>query len=125
MSVYAQTYLQLHHQIRRMENSEGDLDYLRGAYAFVMQVFSGYVQGYGKSFLSHNVGTASILASLGAPIQVVAAGLMHNVYEGVDFGDGQTGITPSHQKTRSLGEFLKHQANLHLVLCYIPYHVYP
>ena len=99
MSVYAQTYLQLHHQIRRMGNSEGDLDYLRGAYAFVMQVFSGYVQGHGKSFLSHNVGTASILASLGAPIQVVAAGLMHNVYDCADFGDGQIGITPSHQKT--------------------------
>ena len=99
MPAYAQTYLQLHHQIRRMGNSEGELDYLRGTYEFAMRAFSGYVQGYGKSFLSHNVGLASILASLAVPIQVVAAGLVHNVYGCADFGDGQTGIIPTHQKT--------------------------
>jgi len=98
MSRFAQTYLQLHHQIR-LGYSEGDIVYLRKVYEFAMQVFSGYFQGYGKSFLSHNVGVASILASLAVPIQVVAASLVHNVYACADFGDGQTGIIPTHQKT--------------------------
>ncbi|MCZ6799626.1 MAG: hypothetical protein O7F12_03980 [Nitrospirae bacterium] len=99
MPAYAQTYLQLHHQIRRMGNSEGELDYLRGTYEFAMQVFSGYFQANGKSYLSHVVGTASILASLDVQVNIVAVGLLHNVYGNGDFGDGQSGLTSTHQKT--------------------------
>lgn len=98
MPAYAQTYLQLHHQIQCLGYSKEDIQYLRRVYEFGMQIFSGYVQGYGKSFLSHGVGTASVLASLKAPTPVVAAGLIHNIYEGTNFGDRKTGVVPEHQK---------------------------
>ena len=99
MSRFAQTYLQLHHQIRRLGYSKDDIEYCRRVYEFAMQVFSGYVQGNGKSFLSHGVGTASILACSKFPIQVIAAGLLHNGYAEADFVDGKKGSTPAHQKT--------------------------
>jgi gluconolactonase len=39
------------------------------------------------------VGTASILGSLHAPAQIVAAALIHNVYQNGDFGDWRKGIS--------------------------------
>lgn len=49
----------------------------------------------GKPLLDHCVGTAGILATLGAPPYLVIAGLLHNAYEVGDFGDGAEGRTVS------------------------------
>jgi len=98
MSAYAQTYLQLHHQIRRVGYSEKDIVYLRRVYEFAMQVFSGYYQTNAKPYLSHVVGTASILVSLHTSHHVVATALLHHVYSHGDFGDGKKGITPARRK---------------------------
>jgi (p)ppGpp synthase/HD superfamily hydrolase len=64
-----------------------------------MPLFSGRFQSSGRVFISHVIGTASILASLRLPAQVVAAGLLHNVYEVGDFGDGKTGISKAKRGT--------------------------
>jgi gluconolactonase len=86
MHSYAQTNIQLFNQLRLEGYSRPDLDLVRHAYELAMVRFSGRFQPSGKSFIAHVVGTASILASLRLPAPVVAAGLLHNVYEHGDFG---------------------------------------
>lgn len=98
MHRYAQTYLQLHHQLWEMGYSDKEIQNIQNAYKLAMQVFTGYFQANGKDFFAHLVGTASILASVKASPNIVAAGLLHNIYGRGDFGDGQTGITPSRQE---------------------------
>jgi gluconolactonase len=86
MHSYAQTNIQLFNQLRRDGYSNTDLSLVRDAYELAMLLFTGRFQPSGKSFIAHVVGTASILASLRLSAQVVAAGLLHNVYENGDFG---------------------------------------
>jgi gluconolactonase len=89
--VYAQTNLQLFNQLRDEGCPTKDLRLVADAYEMAMHLFSGRFQPSGKSFIAHVVGTASILASLRSPASVVAAGLLHNVYEHGDFGTGVGG----------------------------------
>jgi len=105
MHAYAQTNIQLFSQLRRDGFTKADLDLVRDAYQLAMVLFSGRFQPSGKSFMAHIVGTASILGSLRLPAAVVAAGLLHNVYEQGDFGDGRKSISMSRRRkiTRVLG----------------------
>ncbi len=89
MHSYAQTNIQLFNQLRQDGYSDADLILVRNAYELAMVLFTGRFQPSGKSFIAHVVGTASILAWLRLPAPVVAAGLLHNVYENGDFGDGR------------------------------------
>ena len=98
MHSYAQTNIQLFNQLRREGYSRADLDLVRDAYELAMVLFSGRFQPSGKSFIAHVVGTASILASLRLPAPVVAAGLLHNVYEQGDFGDGRKWISMARRR---------------------------
>ncbi len=93
MHSYAQTNMQLFNQLRRDGYSNGDLGLVRDAYELAMVLFTGRFQPSGKSFMSHVVGTASILASVQSSAPVVAAGLLHNVYEQGDFGNGRSGVS--------------------------------
>jgi (p)ppGpp synthase/HD superfamily hydrolase len=93
MFSFAQTNLQLFYQIRRGNYSDADLKYIANAYELATQLFTGYFRGSAKTFIAHSVGTASILTSVVAPIEVVAAGLLHAAYEFGDFGDGVLGIS--------------------------------
>lgn len=103
MHPYAQTILQLYDQLRRDGYSKEDLAYIRNVYELAMSLFSGRFQPSGKTFISHCVGTASILASLNLPAQVMAAGLIHNVYMNGDFGDGSRGVSNAkREKVRSV-----------------------
>jgi len=95
---YAQTNIQLFNQLRCDGYSKADLDLVRNAYELAMVLFTGRFQASGKSFIAHVVGTASILASLRLPASVVAAGLLHNVYENGDFSDGRDGISKSRRR---------------------------
>jgi (p)ppGpp synthase/HD superfamily hydrolase len=63
-----------------------------------MILFSGRFQPSGKDFLSHCVGTSSILASLHLPVPVVSAGLIHNVYQNGDFGNRKKFISKFKRK---------------------------
>jgi (p)ppGpp synthase/HD superfamily hydrolase len=93
MHSYAQTNIQLFNQLRREGYSNTDLNLVRDGYELAMVLFTGRFQPSGKSFIAHVVGTASILASLRLPPKLVAAGLIHNVYENGDFGTGRSGIS--------------------------------
>lgn len=93
MHSYAQTIPQLYSQLQRDGYSVAEMCGIRNAYELAMVLFSGRLQYSGKVFIAHVVGTASILASLRLPAEVIAAGLLHNVYHNGDFGDGRTGIS--------------------------------
>ena len=112
MSSYAQTIVQLYNQLQREGYSEAQLRRIRDAYEFAMRHFSGRFQASGKSFFAHVVGTASILASLGASPAVVAAGLIHNIYANGDFGDGSRGISKAKRDEvrRAVGEEVEQYA---------------
>lgn len=90
---YAQTNLQLYLQMQRTGYTAEDLALLRRAYDLTMRLTTASFRASGKPLLAHLVGTASILASLGQPIAVVTAGLLHASYALGDFGDGRYGIT--------------------------------
>ncbi len=93
--VIAQTNIQLYNQLPRDGYRGPALAQIRRAYELALEIFAGRCQPSGKCFLSHVVGTASVLSSLGQSADVVAAGLLHNVYHNGDFGDGSTGATPA------------------------------
>ncbi|MGI8826884.1 MAG: DUF6817 domain-containing protein [Chloroflexota bacterium] len=83
---YAQTNLQLFNQMLAGGYSDADLELMRRCYDLAIQLFSGLYRPTGKPFLSHLVGTASILAAMETPAPVVGAGLLHAAYTHGDFG---------------------------------------
>ena len=92
---YAQTNLQLYTQLRAGGYSDPQLTLVRSGYDLAMQLCSASFRGSGKPLLSHLVGTASILATIGQSPIVVTAGLLHAAYALGDFGDGRKGMTPA------------------------------
>jgi (p)ppGpp synthase/HD superfamily hydrolase len=94
MHTYAQTNLQLFNQLCANGYSDADMARILQAYKVAMQLFTGQFRVCGKTFISHVVGTASILCSLRSSANAVAAGLLHAAYTNGDFGDGTKGIAP-------------------------------
>ncbi len=105
-ATYAQTIVQLYRQLRAREYALADLCRVRDAYALATVLFTTRQQSSGKSFLAHLVGTASILANVGAPAELVAAALLHNAYRNGDFGDGGRGPSGARRTVvrRAVGE---------------------
>lgn len=106
MYIFAQTNLQLFHQLRHKNYSEADLVRIHEAYQLANKIFTGFFRGSGKPFIAHLVGTASILVSVNASIEIVAGGLLHAVYEFGDFGDGGRGMSSQKrlQMKQQMGE---------------------
>jgi (p)ppGpp synthase/HD superfamily hydrolase len=103
----AQTNIQLYNQLREAGRSSAELVTLHRAYEFLSKLYPGYYQADGKPFVAHGVGVASILAWLDQPTDIVAVGLLHNVYGNADFGDGRApGVTPARARLvrRAVGE---------------------
>lgn len=94
MRRYPQTNIQLYGELREAGFGEAALAHARKAYDCAMELFSGRFRGSGKPFLSHLVGTAGILARIGARADVVAAGLLHAAYTDGEFGNGLPGVSP-------------------------------
>lgn len=90
---YAQTNIQLFNQLCLAKYSEAELSYIHTAYQFGLQIFTNRFCSSGKLFLSHLVGVASILASVHAPIKVIAAGLLHAAYIDGEYETDEKGIT--------------------------------
>jgi (p)ppGpp synthase/HD superfamily hydrolase len=97
MHSYAQTNVQLYNQLRSEGYSKAERVRVREAYCFGMSLFTGLFLPSGRTFIDHLVGTASILASLHAPIEIVIAGLIHAAYLHGDFGR-PAGITEAKRK---------------------------
>ena len=83
---YAQTNVQLYDQMSSTGYSSNDVATIQRAYEAMQPLFSGSFRGSGRPFLTHLVGTASILAEAEQPIAVIVAGLCHAAYEFGDFG---------------------------------------
>ncbi len=101
----AQTNLQLFAQLAHQGYAETELRLARDAYALSIRLFTGRIQGTGRDFITHGVGTASVLAWIERPAPLVAAGLVHNAYQNGDFGWGDPGETPAKRRyvRRALG----------------------
>ncbi len=84
--MYAQTNIQLYNQLGHSECLHGDLALVRSAYELAVRLFAGLYRPSGKTFLSHVVGTASILHEIKGKPALTAAGLLHSAYTHGDFG---------------------------------------
>ena len=96
--MYAQTNIQLYNQLERNGYSGWELSCVRNAYELAMHLSTCLYRPSGKTNIAHFVGTASILSSLRAPVEVVAAGLLHSIYFHGDFGSIRKGMLSSRRK---------------------------
>ena len=101
MHAYAQTNVQLFNQLQSEGYSKKDRERVREAYEFAMRLFTSLFLPSGKTFIDHLVGTASILASLHMPVEIVAAGLIHAAYLHGDFGGATNGHLGGQTQTSS------------------------
>jgi len=97
-SSFAQTNVQLFNQLRSEGYAKPEICFVWKTYEFGMRLFSGLFLPSGKTFIDHLVGTASILAWLRMPVEIVAAGLIHAAYRHGEFGDGREGVSESKRK---------------------------
>ena len=83
----AQTHLELFIQMAQSDAyGPEDIEQCNRAYHLALPCVYALVRGSGKPFISHLVGTASILASQNARVQLIVAGLLHAIYQRrVDF----------------------------------------
>jgi hypothetical protein len=98
MHSYAQTNVQLFNQLRSEGYSKKERQSVLAAYEFAMRLFTGLFLPSGKPFIDHLVGTASVLASLHMPVEVVTAGLIHAAYLHGDFGGAVDGMSEDKRK---------------------------
>lgn len=80
MSETIHTYEQLEGLLKR-DYTNPDLDLLRKAYEMACEAHEGEVRLTGEPFISHPVAVAYTLAEMGLHINVVVAGLLHDVVE--------------------------------------------
>ena len=85
----AQTNVQLYNQLRERSLPLDDLVLVHRAYEFLTTLYTAHFQPDGRPFVAHGVGVASILAELGKPAEILAVGMLHNIYGTGDFGDGE------------------------------------
>jgi gluconolactonase len=98
MHCYAQTILQLYLHLQCASYSKSEMELIQKTYEQAMLLFSGRFQPSGKTFIAHVVGTSSILAANTRKPELVAAGLLHNVYEHGDFADGRIAISEARRR---------------------------
>lgn len=89
IAAIARNQVQLYNQLQDQGRHGGELRLIRSAYDLTAQLYAGAYQADGKPFVLHVVAVASTLALLELPGELVAAALLHNVYNNADFGDGR------------------------------------
>jgi hypothetical protein len=94
----AQTNLDLYRQLHDRGWNRADLVLARDGYGLAMRLFSDRFRANGKPFVAHLVGTASLLATVGARPPIVLAGLLHAAYENGVFADGVGGASDEHRR---------------------------
>ena len=95
MTVYAQTPVALLRQMRDAGYPASEIVAVGRASDLAARLFAGLHRASGKPFVAHLTGTASVLASIGSPLRLVVAGILHATYVLGRFGDGPSGATPS------------------------------
>ena len=86
---FSQTNLQLFSQMHELNYPREDIQLMYQSYSLASQLMTGQYRASYKPFTAHLVGTASILAWLGATATIISAGLLHAIYASGDFGDSQ------------------------------------
>lgn len=94
----AQTNIQLYNQLLLQGYNKNDLSSVRSAYELSVKIFTGFYRGNGKPFISHLVGTASVIATTGGGLNEIIAGLLHSAYSLGEFGDGSRGANPKKRR---------------------------
>ena len=95
----ATTNVQLFNLLQIQGRSIEDLALVGRTYELSRTRSAGWYQADGTPFVTHGVGVASVMAELGHPAAFVAAGLVHNIYDNGDFGDGrQHAVTPRRRR---------------------------
>jgi (p)ppGpp synthase/HD superfamily hydrolase len=105
--LFPQTILQLYAELLDRKYDEAQLIAIRRAYEFQCRIFTGLLSGSGKSQWEHGIGTAGILVLVGAPLHLIQAAFVHNVYGLGDFGDGHLRVvTPRRREVvrQAIGE---------------------
>lgn len=102
MYSYAQTNIQLFNQLQEADYDLTDLTCVCDAYALAMRLFTGCFRQSGKTFISHLVGTSSILAQIRASPTTVAAGLLHSAYSHGEFGTAERGFSEAKRQQLSV-----------------------
>ena len=74
---FAQTILQLTGQLSRSGLVEAEIEQVMRSYQTAQFVFDGIYRENGRTLLEHSVGTTSVLAAYGAPLNVLCAALLH------------------------------------------------
>lgn len=106
MFPYAQTNLQLYRQLAAEGYPPADVETVARAHEVALTLFPGTYRGSGKPFVSHLVGTASVLVWVRARVPLVVTGLLHAAYTHGEFGNGWRGMSDVKRTTirREIGE---------------------
>ena len=104
--MHAQTKVQLFNELLAYGYDKEQLRLVLRAFELGVQLFACRFQACGKPYLAHGIGTASILAWLRARVELVAAGIIHNVYAQGNFAFFGAGNIRSKRKMilKSLGD---------------------
>ena len=94
---FAQTNIQLLNQLLN-NYTDSEVNEVRRAYELSCELFAGKSRDSGKPFISHLIGTSSILAWLNAPVELLNAGLLHAAYADGNFGSAISGASSSNRK---------------------------
>lgn len=109
---FAQTNLALYRELTALGTSDADLARVHKAYHLAVRLFANRFRADGRPFVTHLIGTASVIVALGehadsaAATDSVLAGLLHAAYAQGEFGDRLERDHPSHraQLRKVLGE---------------------
>jgi (p)ppGpp synthase/HD superfamily hydrolase len=98
--LYAKTNIQFYNQLLSGGYSKADLKFISDSYKLAQQLFSFHYRPSGDPFISHLVGTASILTLLHKPVKLITAGLLHAAYIHGEFG--KISINPINNSKREI-----------------------
>lgn len=109
---FAQTNLALYRELTALGMSDDDLARVHNAYHLAVRLFANRFRADGRPFVTHLIGTASVIAALGqhansaAATDSVLAGLLHAAYAQGEFGDRHPRDHESHRAElrHALGE---------------------
>lgn len=89
MFVVARTPAALYRQLRAQGRSLEDQQLVARAIELDIDIYSARFEPDGTPFQVHGIGTASVMAQIGAPTYVVAAAVVHNAFNQGDWADGR------------------------------------
>jgi (p)ppGpp synthase/HD superfamily hydrolase len=94
---YAQTHLALYARLQERGAGEEALGAVASSYELALRLFSNRVRPCGRPFVTHLVGTASVVAEHEGDLDSILAAMLHAAYAQGEFGDAARGAAPAHR----------------------------